>query len=160
MKQIIAATAFIALSLAGCAPTGAPNVAANDPERAARTASPAALNARIAYFARANGVPESLVHRSIQRESGYNPAARRGPYWGLMQIRYDTARGMGYSGSPSGLLDADTNMQYAVPYLANAYRVAGGDERRAIALFASGYYYEAKRKGMLGELRAARSAGE
>ena len=163
MKQIIAATAFFALSLTGCAPTGAPNVAANDSEPTARPLSPPArdaLNARIAYFARENGVPESLVHRSIQRESGYNPGLKHGPFWGLMQIRYDTARGMGYSGSPSGLLDADTNMQYAVPYLANAYRVAGGDERRAIALYASGYYYEAKRKGMLGELRNARSAGE
>jgi soluble lytic murein transglycosylase-like protein len=46
-------------------------------------------------------------------------------------------------------------MTYAVAYLANAYRVAGGDERRAIRLYAGGYYYEAKRKGLLDELHQA-----
>jgi hypothetical protein len=53
---------------------------------------------------------------------------------GLMQIRYDTARGMGYRGPASGLLDANTNLTYAVPYLANAYRVGGGSHDRAVSL--------------------------
>ena len=70
-----------------------------------------------------------------------------------MQIRYATARGMGYRGAVSGLLDANTNLTYAVPYLANAYRVAGGNPDRAVALYAGGYYYEAKRKGLLHTLR-------
>jgi soluble lytic murein transglycosylase-like protein len=74
-----------------------------------------------------------------------------------MQIRYDTAQGMGYTGPASGLLDANTNLTYAVPYLANAYRVAGGNQDRAVALYAGGYYYVAKRKGMLGQLRTAAS---
>jgi soluble lytic murein transglycosylase-like protein len=66
-----------------------------------------------------------------------------------MQIKPATARGMGYSGNAAGLLDADTNMPYAVKYLANAYRVAGGNHDRAVALYAGGYYYAAKAKGML-----------
>jgi soluble lytic murein transglycosylase-like protein len=70
-----------------------------------------------------------------------------------MQIRYATARGMGYTGSASGLLDANTNLTYAVPYLANAYKVAGGNPDRAVSLYAGGYYYEAKRKGLLRALR-------
>lgn len=163
MKQIIAATAFFALLLCGCAPTEAPDLAANDAEGAARPASLSgrdALDARIAFHARRHGVPESLVHTVVRRESGYDPGLKHGPYWGLMQIRYDTARSMGYLGPPSGLLDADTNMRYAAPYLANAFRVAGGDERRAIRLYASGYYYEAKRRGLLGKLRTAQSAGD
>jgi len=102
-----------------------------------------------------HGVPEALVHRVIQRESGYNPRAANRGHLGLMQIRHDTARGMGYRGPASGLLDADTNLAYGVPYLANAYLVAGGNPARAISLYSRGYYYEAKRKGLLGALRTA-----
>jgi Transglycosylase SLT domain len=89
--------------------------------------------------ASANGVPASLVHRVIMRESGYNPAAVSRGNYGLMQIRLGTARAMGYGGSAAGLLDAETNMTYAVRYLAGAYRAAGGNENRAVALYARGY---------------------
>ncbi|EIM27739.1 lytic transglycosylase domain-containing protein [Microvirga lotononidis] len=111
------------------------------------------LDALIAQHAKAHGVPETLVHRIVKRESGYNPRASHRGNLGLMQIRYATARGMGYTGSASGLLDANTNLTYAVPYLANAYMVAGGNPDRAVALYAGGYYYEAKRKGLLNALR-------
>jgi len=77
-----------------------------------------------------------------------------------MQIRHDTARGMGYAGPANGLLDADTNLNYGVAYLANAFRVAGGDERRAVQLYAGGYYYEAKRRGLLADLRKANTGGD
>jgi soluble lytic murein transglycosylase-like protein len=65
-----------------------------------------------------------------------------------MQIKLPTARSMGYTGTAAGLLDADTNMTYAVKYLAGAYRVAGGNASRAVHYYASGYYYAAKAKGM------------
>ena len=41
-----------------------------------------------------------------------------------MQIKHATARGVGYTGSASGLFDAETNLTYAVRYLAGAYRAA------------------------------------
>ena len=113
------------------------------------------INSLVAQHARIHGVPEALVHRVIRRESNYNPRALSKGNFGLMQIRYATARGMGYRGSPSGLLDANTNLTYAVPYLANAYKVAGGSSDRAVALYAGGYYYEAKRKGLLHALGTA-----
>ena len=107
----------------------------------------APLDGMAAAQASANGVPVSLVERVIKRESGGNPrAVSRGNY-GLMQIRLGTARAMGYSGSAAGLLDAQTNMTYAVRYLAGAYRAAGGNESRAVALYARGYYYQAKAQG-------------
>jgi soluble lytic murein transglycosylase-like protein len=107
----------------------------------------APLDGMAASQASANGVPVSLVERVIKRESGGNPrAASRGNY-GLMQIRLGTARAMGFSGSAAELLDAQTNMTYAVRYLAGAYRAAGGNENRAVALYASGYYYQAKAQG-------------
>jgi soluble lytic murein transglycosylase-like protein len=113
----------------------------------------AQIDSLVAQYARAHGIPETLVHRVIKRESDYNPRAVSRGNFGLMQIRYATARGMGYRGTASGLLDANTNLNYAVPYLANAYRVAGGNPDRAVALYAGGYYYEAKRKGLLHTLR-------
>ena len=117
----------------------------------------ATLDMLIARHAAAHGVPEALVHRIVKRESGYNPRASSRGHLGLMQIKYATARGMGYTGPASGLLDANTNLTFGVPYLANAYKVAGGNEDRAVSLYAGGYYYAAKRKGLLGELRTGAS---
>lgn len=154
MKTFIVA-ASAGLLLTGCATTPPPAPAAYTEQTAPVTSGRAGLDAKIAFYAKVYDVPESLIHRSIRRESNYNPAARNGPYWGLMQIRLDTAQGMGYRGPASGLLDADTNLKYAVAYLANAYRVGGRSEGRAIALYAGGYYYEAKRKGMLRQLITA-----
>jgi soluble lytic murein transglycosylase-like protein len=110
------------------------------------------LDSLISKHAATYNVPESLVRRIIKRESGGRPRVISKGNYGLMQIKLATARGMGYRGTAAGLLDADTNMTYAVKYLANAYRVAGGNESRAVALYAGGYYYAAKRKGMLGSV--------
>jgi soluble lytic murein transglycosylase-like protein len=99
-----------------------------------------ALDGMIARHAAANGLPVELVHRVVTRESGYNSRARSGGNLGLMQIKYATARGVGYTGSASGLMDPDTNLTYAVRYLAGAYQAAGGNANRAVALYASGYY--------------------
>ena len=63
----------------------------------------------------------------VIRESRYNPRARNGSNLGLMQIKHATARGVGYTGSAAGLFDAETNLTYAVRYLAGAYRAAGGN---------------------------------
>lgn len=106
------------------------------------------LDALIARQAAAHNVPESLVRRIIKRESGGNPRVVHAGNYGLMQIRLGTARAMGYRGSAAGLLDADTNMAYAVKYLAGAYRVAGGNADRAVHYYAAGYYYAAKRQGL------------
>ncbi len=108
-------------------------------------------------YAGALDIPESLLHRVIQRESGYNAAARNGPYYGLMQILPQTAGTMGYRGPPSGLLDAETNLQFAGRYLRGAWLVSGRNEERAVMWYAKGYYYEAKRLGLLEEtgLRAS-----
>jgi len=94
----------------------------------------------IARHAAANGLPVELVHRVVRRESGYNPRASHAGNIGLMQIRYATARGAGYSGPASGLLDPEINLTYAVRYLAGAYRAAGGNAGRAVAYYASGYH--------------------
>jgi len=125
------------------------------PSPAEAVAAPArvtGLDGLITHYSMHYSVPERLVRRIIVRESGYNAAARNGPYYGLMQISHATARGMGFSGAAGGLLDAETNLRYAVKYLRGAYLVAQGNEDRAVRFYASGYYYDAKRMGLLEEV--------
>ncbi len=112
------------------------------------------INGFISRYSAEYGVPEKLVHRVVHRESRYDPQAynRRG-YFGLMQISYATARSMGYQGPANGLLDAETNLKYAVKYLRGAYLVADTNHDQAVRLYARGYYFDAKRKGMLHVLK-------
>src|SRR6201991_3919057 len=111
----------------------------------------------VAVHAKANQVPEALVHRVIVRESKYNPGLiGRGGTIGLMQIKLATARGVGYTGDAQGLRNPETNLTYGVKYLAGAYRAAGGDHDRAMRYYASAYYYAAKQQ-RLEHRRQARS---
>jgi soluble lytic murein transglycosylase-like protein len=105
------------------------------------------IDAMVAAHARANNVPEALIHRVIVRESKYQKdLVGSCGCIGLMQIKLATARGLGYTGDAKGLHDANTNLTYGVKYLAGAYRAANGDHDRAIHYFAKGYYEAAKRQ--------------
>jgi soluble lytic murein transglycosylase-like protein len=97
------------------------------------------LKALVARHAAANGVPFSLADAVVRIESRYNPRAANAGNYGLMQIRHQTARGMGYAGPAGGLLDPETNARYAMKYLALAYRAAGGDTCRTIMKYQSGH---------------------
>ena len=117
----------------------------------------AQYDALIATIARANLVPEALVHRVIVRESKYNPdLVGRGGTIGMMQLKLATARGVGYTGDAQGLRNPEINLTYGVKYLAGAYRAAGGDHDRAMRYYASGYYHVAKQQ-RLDRLKQARS---
>ena len=171
---LVGAALLLALAVSGCsmsafkpAPGGATAALANFatpsatpeghvPDAAAVPGAPVVLgyaggayDGLIAHYSQQYNVPEGLVRRVIVRESNYNAAARNGPYYGLMQISHATATGMGYRGAPGGLLDAETNLRYAVRYLAGAYLTAGGNEDQAVRFYARGYYYDAKRAGLL-----------
>jgi soluble lytic murein transglycosylase-like protein len=111
----------------------------------------APVDALIAKYARHYDLPEEFVRRVARRESNFNPRAYNRGHWGLMQIKHATARGMGYRGPAEGLFDAETNLIDAVKYLRGAYLVAGGDQGKADRLYQSGYYYHAKRAGLLDE---------
>jgi soluble lytic murein transglycosylase-like protein len=112
------------------------------PVAAAALAAPVGsegLKALVARHAAANGVPFSLADAVVRIESRYNPRAANAGNYGLMQIRHQTARGMGYAGPAGGLLDPETNARYAMKYLALAYRAAGGDTCRTIMKYQSGH---------------------
>lgn len=110
------------------------------PSRAlAAPAGAEGIKAIIARHAAANGVPFSLADAVVRVESRYNPRAAHAGNFGLMQIRHQTARGMGYTGSAGGLLDAETNARYGMMYLAQAYKLAGGDTCRTVMKYQSGH---------------------
>ena len=143
IRHLLLATTVLALT----APVSA--VSAQHRHHTASLDANGNLDALIASQASANGVPEDLVRRVIRRESGGNPRVVSAGNYGLMQIKLGTARALGYQGEAAGLLDPNTNMTYAVKYLAGAYRAAGGNADRAVHYYASGYYYAAKRKGLI-----------
>jgi soluble lytic murein transglycosylase-like protein len=152
-------------ALASAAPAAPPAAA---PQVVPAVLEPAgeksALDGLIARYAALYEVPETLVRRVVRRESNFRPQAYNRGHWGLMQIKHATARGMGYDGPANGLLDAETNLKYAVKYLRGAFLVAQGDHDRADRLYQRGYYYDAKRMGLLDETglgrdRRARRAG-
>ncbi|MFB2550748.1 transglycosylase SLT domain-containing protein [Ensifer soli] len=130
----------------------APITSAVDALRPAPKSARPDLDRLIEQYAKLNGLPLDLVHRVVKRESGYNPRAYNSGNYGLMQIRYNTARGLGYTGPAEGLFDAETNLKYATKYLRGAWVVAENRNDHAVKLYASGYYYHAKRKGLLDEL--------
>lgn len=134
------------IALAACGRDGPEPVTAEVPLFPNETPQ---LRLLINEYADLYDVPRPLVHKVIQRESDYRPAARNGPYYGLMQILPATARGMGFQGQPADLLDAETNLRYAVKYLRGAWMVSDGNMDAAVMWYARGYYYEARDRCML-----------
>lgn len=109
------------------------------------------VDALISKYSELYEVPEPLVRRVVARESNFYPGAHHRGHWGLMQMKPGTAKIMGFDGKAKDLLDAETNLKYGVKYLAGAYLVADGNEDKAVRYYSSGYYYDAKRKGLLEE---------
>ena len=147
-KLLLSLTAVVALAACGVSPHASSKNMQPD-ALPLNSGESAHVRNLINKYADSYQVPRTLVHRVVQRESGYNPQARNGRYMGLMQIDPRTASTMGFSGSSRELLDAETNLKYAVKYLRGAWLCADGNENEAVGWYARGYYYEAKRRGIL-----------
>ena len=147
IRKICVATLLVALGAA----SAAQRQESRQESRIAVLDANGNLDSMIARHAAANNLPEALVRRIIKRESGGNPRVISKGNYGLMQIRLGTARAMGYQGTAAGLLDPDTNMTYAVKYLAGAYHTAGGNADRTVHYYAAGYYFAAKGKRQGGD---------
>lgn len=106
---------------------------------AGRTAGGSPYAALIARHAAENGVPFALADAVVRIESRYNPSAHNAGAIGLMQIKHQTARGVGYGGSAAGLRNPDTNLRYGMKYLAQAYRMSGGDTCATVMRYQSGH---------------------
>lgn len=152
MRHLARIALVLLLPLAACAATSpeTPSLAFVDSAPLHPNETPE-LRALIEKYAATYDVPVTLVQKVVSRESTHRPEARNGPYYGLMQILPSTARSMGFSGKAPDLLDAETNLKYAVKYLRGAWLLSDGDQGEAMKWYSKGYYYEAKRQDMLVE---------
>jgi soluble lytic murein transglycosylase-like protein len=95
----------------------------------------------IAKYAGAYGVPVSLAHAVVAIESNYIPTKRgHAGEIGLMQVKLQTARGMGYRGSAKGLYNPSTNIRYGMAYLGGARKLGGKSVCGTILKYNAGHY--------------------
>ena len=100
----------------------------------------------IASHAKANGIPFDIAHAVVRHESGFRPdVTGRAGEIGLMQIKFATAKGIGYRGSRQGLYDPETNIKWGMKYLGEARRLAGGSECGMLSRYNGGL----GRKGLI-----------
>jgi soluble lytic murein transglycosylase-like protein len=96
--------------------------------------------ALIAKEAGQQGLAPAIAEAVMAVESGFNPDAVGGAgEIGLMQIMPSTARMLGFSGSNAELAVPETNIHYGVTYLAQAWRLAGGDLCTATMKYRAGH---------------------
>lgn len=109
--------------------------------------APADFAARRARFlaavteqARQSGIPPALADAVAVVESAYDPGARGADgEVGLMQILPSTAAMLGFRGSEAALSEPETNIRYAVAYLARAWALADGNLCRALMKYRAGH---------------------
>ena len=150
LRAALAASLLLTAACASISPKSAPTVSTMSTMQLYPGETPQ-IRKLVNKYADHYQVPRPLVHKVIQRESDYRPRARNGPYYGMMQILPATARGMGFAGRDSDLLDAETNLHFAVKYLRGAWMVSDGDMDKAVMWYAKGYYYEARNRCLLVE---------
>ncbi|MDP2621462.1 MAG: lytic transglycosylase domain-containing protein [Hyphomicrobiales bacterium] len=89
----------------------------------------------------AESAPKQVIEAIIKVESGgrAHVTGSAGEI-GLMQIRCQSARGIGFKGNCRDLYDARTNVRWGTAYFAEALRSAGGHLDTAISRYQRGIY--------------------
>ncbi|WP_244484960.1 lytic transglycosylase domain-containing protein [Bradyrhizobium tropiciagri] len=87
-----------------------------------------------------SGLAPEIAEAVMGVESGYNPDVIGGVgEIGLMQLLPSTARMLGFSGSLAELAIPENNIHLGVMYLAQAWRLAGGDLCTAVMKYRAGH---------------------
>ena len=106
---------------------------------AANAGNPGQYASLIAQHARANNIPVDLAMAVVRHESNFNARVTgKAGEVGLMQIKYATARGIGYRGSRKALYDPATNLKWGMKYLGQARKLAGGSECGTLSRYNGG----------------------
>ena len=105
------------------------------------------LSAIVDRYAAANGVPTAFARAVVQVESDWNPqlTGAAGEV-GLMQIKHETAREMGYDGPRGELYEPDTNVRWGMKYLAGAWQLGRGDLCQTVLRYQGGHDAKAMTK--------------
>lgn len=106
------------------------------------------VKSMIVQEANAIGVPASLALAVARAESNFSCSVRsKAGAIGVMQIKYATAKGIGYRGSAKGLFDCRTNIKWGLKYLKQALVKARGNHCVAAHLYYSGLYAKKMTRG-------------
>lgn len=86
------------------------------------------MSALVSRYAATMGISASIANALVRHESGHRANARgRAGEYGLTQIKCQTARGLGFSGACSQLLDPATNLYFGLKHAKIGIDKAGGD---------------------------------
>jgi soluble lytic murein transglycosylase-like protein len=86
------------------------------------------------------GLSPEVADAVMAVESGYDPGAvGSSGEIGLMQVMPSTARMLGFAGPLTDLAAPEINIHYGVTYLAQAWRLAGGDLCTAVMKYRAGH---------------------
>jgi len=97
-------------------------------------------SAIISNHALANDIPLDLALAVVAHESRFDAdATGQAGEIGLMQIKLETARDMGYEGSATELYEPATNILWGMKYLGRARELAGGSECGALSRYNGGH---------------------
>jgi soluble lytic murein transglycosylase-like protein len=105
-------------------------------------AAPATKNPRelVRMEATRAGLPPDIADAVAEVESGYHlDAIGAAGEIGLMQVMPGTARMLGFAGTMAELAAPEVNAHYGVTYLAQAWRLAGGDLCTAVMKYRAGH---------------------
>jgi soluble lytic murein transglycosylase-like protein len=101
------------------------------------------LGSIASQYAEAAGIPDALVQAVVRVESDWDQSMTGfAGEVGLMQIRPQTAREMGFAEEEDKLYDPETNIRWGVRYLAEAWRLAGGNVCQTVLKYNSGHQAE------------------
>jgi soluble lytic murein transglycosylase-like protein len=125
---------------------------------------PKQLDDKIAHFSKEAGIPVNMFKSIIKKESDFQVNVKRyekhlkNAEWytrhiptnqltnslafssiGVCQVLYGSARGLGYTGTPSGLYDIDTNMYYSAKYLKKLVKKYDSNFMRVISAYNAGH---------------------
>ncbi|MEK1887593.1 MAG: transglycosylase SLT domain-containing protein [Phyllobacterium sp.] len=91
-------------------------------------------------YAASYGVPAALANAVVRVESNYQPnmTGSAGEI-GLMQIKYETARGLGYTGTRQALYNPEENIRWGMKYLAGAHKLGNGTTCGTILRYNAGH---------------------
>jgi soluble lytic murein transglycosylase-like protein len=101
------------------------------------------LGSIVNRYAEDAGIPAALVRAVVRVESDWDQSMTGfAGEIGLMQIKPETAREMGFSEQNDKLYDPDTNIHWGVRYLAEAWRLASGNVCQTVLKYNAGHQAE------------------
>ncbi|MBV9563252.1 MAG: transglycosylase SLT domain-containing protein [Bradyrhizobium sp.] len=128
-------------------PPEAPTASTAEPPKPTLSVSPSAYSDTRAYYraliereATQQDLAPAIAEAVLAVESGYNAdSVGTSGEIGLMQVMPSTARMLGFVGSDAELAVPETNIHLGVSYLAQAWRLAGGDLCTAVMKYRAGH---------------------